>query len=319
MLRIHLLKSGEELITGDEALLADYDALAGDKIWVDVKSDSIPQIIIDQFELHELSVADAQRFRHPPKTEQFPHYVYLLQRGIKVFDSELKFEHVQVSFFIGKQFFITFHQGKALSVNHWWNSDQLVNYFSQSPVLLVSRILNTMATRYLDVMLEFENTLTQIEDDLENSLSDDGLVTLTGYRTRLRRLKRLFSYHEKTSLNLMKIYQPLSDLQEEGYHLQDVFEKNERLSSLCQMYYELSGDLMDSMLSMASHKLNGTMRVLTVITAIFVPLSFIVGLYGMNFEYIPELKFQYGYFAVVGFMLVLSISLITLFRFKKWL
>jgi len=96
-------------------------------------------------------------------------------------------------------------------------------------------------------------------------------------------------------------------------------DKNERISSLCQMYYELSGDLMDSFLSMASHKLNSTMRILTVITAIFVPLSFIVGLYGMNFEYIPELKFQYGYFVVVGFMLTLSISLVSLFKFKKWL
>ncbi|MGK0444048.1 MAG: magnesium transporter [Bermanella sp.] len=103
------------------------------------------------------------------------------------------------------------------------------------------------------------------------------------------------------------------------YHLQDVLEKNERLSSLTQMYYELTGDLLDSMLSMASHKLNGTMRVLTVITAVFVPLSFIVGLYGMNFEYIPELKFKYGYFFVVGFMLTLSVSLISIFKFKKWL
>ena len=98
-----------------------------------------------------------------------------------------------------------------------------------------------------------------------------------------------------------------------------MLDKNERLSSLSQMYYELTGDLLDSMLSMASHKLNGTMRVLTVITAVFVPLSFIVGLYGMNFEYIPELKFKYGYFMVVGFMLTLSVSLISLFRFKKWL
>ena len=73
------------------------------------------------------------------------------------------------------------------------------------------------------------------------------------------------------------------------------------------------------MLSTASHKLNGTMRVLNVSTAVFVPLSFIVGLYGMNFEYIPELKFKYGYFFVVGFMLTLSVSLISIFKFKKWL
>jgi len=317
MLRVKLLKS-DQIMEGDEALIKEFNSLEGDKIWIDVTGDHIPSYLQQAFDLHELSLSDAKRLRHPPKVEQFPNYVYLLQRGIKVFDSDLTFEHVQISFFVGQQFLITFHQGHSLSVNEWWKSSQTLQFFSQSPILLTSRILNTMSSRYLEVMLEFESTLTQIEDDLEGALNDEVLTALTGYRARLRRLKRLFSYHEKTAMALLKVYRD-ADNDDERYYLQDVLDKNERISSLCQMYYELSGDLMDSFLSMASHKLNGTMRILTVITAIFVPLSFIVGLYGMNFEYIPELKFQYGYFVVVGFMLTLSISLISLFKFKKWL
>lgn len=318
MIRVQLIKS-RAILSGDQGLLADYAPENGDKIWVDIRGSEFPEVISQKFDLHELSVNDAKRQRHPPKVEQFSNYIYLLQRGIKVFDRDLSLEHVQVSFFMSEQFLITYHQSESVSVNTWWQHEQTEHYLDLAPALLASRILNTMASRYLEVMLEFEETLLEIEDDLESALKDEVLVQLTGYRARLRRLKRIFSYHEKSSISLMKLYQQKEGSEEVGYHLQDVFEKNERLSSLTQMYYELTGDLLDSMLSMASHKLNGTMRILTVITAVFVPLSFIVGLYGMNFEYIPELKFKYGYFMVVGFMLTLSVSLVSIFKWKKWL
>ncbi|MFT5594568.1 MAG: magnesium transporter [Oceanicoccus sp.] len=318
MVRVNLVKAGK-MRQGGQELLDSYDSNNGDCIWVDVCGDIMPDKIATHFGIHDLSIADAQRKRHPPKVEQFSNYVYLLQRGIKVFDADLTFEHVQVSLFVGKQFMITFHHSDSLSVNAWWQNSQTEHYLSTTPILLASRILNTMASRYLEVMLEFESTLSEIEDDLQSVLSDEVLMDLTSYRTRLRRLKRVFNYHEKSSITLMKIYQKLNLEDEVTYHLQDVVDKNERLNSLSQMYYELTGDLLDSMLSMASHKLNGTMRILTVITAVFVPLSFIVGLYGMNFDYIPELKFKYGYFMVVGFMLTLSVSLVSVFKFKKWL
>lgn len=318
MVRVNLVKAGK-MVAGGQELLASYDESAGDCIWVDVAGDIVPETICELFDLHDLSVSDAQRQRHPPKVEEFSNYVYVLQRGIKIFKSDLVVEHVQISFFIGKQFIITLHHSHSVSVNAWWENLQTEDYLKNGPILLASRILKTMASRYLDVMLEFESTLTEIEDDIQTAMSDELLVELTSYRTRLRRLKRIFNYHEKSSLSLLKVYQKNESEDEIIYHLQDVVDKNERLSSLTQMFYELTGDLLDSMLSMASHKLNDTMRVLTVITALFVPLSFIVGLYGMNFEYIPELKFKYGYFFVVGFMLTLSISLISIFKYKKWL
>ena len=99
----------------------------------------------------------------------------------------------------------------------------------------------------------------------------------------------------------------------------DLHDRFERLHSLAQMFYELCGDLVDAYISITSHQLNSTMRVLTVITAIFVPLSFLAGLYGMNFDYIPELKIENGYFILLGVMGVLSAALIWMFRRMRWL
>ena len=85
------------------------------------------------------------------------------------------------------------------------------------------------------------------------------------------------------------------------------------------MYYEICGDLVESHISISSHQLNQTMKILTIITAIFVPLGFIAGLYGMNFQYMPELQFRYGYFVILGLMAVLAVGMLTLFRRVRWL
>jgi magnesium transporter len=85
------------------------------------------------------------------------------------------------------------------------------------------------------------------------------------------------------------------------------------------MYYDICGDLINGYMSVTSHQLSATMRVLTVITAIFVPLAFLAGIYGMNFENIPELKLEYGYYGLLGVMYVISIGLIVLFKRKRWL
>jgi len=99
----------------------------------------------------------------------------------------------------------------------------------------------------------------------------------------------------------------------------DLHDRFERLHSLVQMHYEICGDLIDGYLSITSHQLNATMRVLTIITAVFVPLGFLAGLYGMNFEFMPELKFHYGYYGLLGIMGIVAGGLLTFFRMKRWI
>lgn len=85
------------------------------------------------------------------------------------------------------------------------------------------------------------------------------------------------------------------------------------------MYYEICGDLVDGYISLTSHRLNNTMKVLTIITAIFVPLSFLAGVYGMNFENMPELGMRYSYFILLGVMGSVAVGMLLLFRKLRWL
>ncbi|MDH5344583.1 MAG: metal transporter, partial [Gammaproteobacteria bacterium] len=99
----------------------------------------------------------------------------------------------------------------------------------------------------------------------------------------------------------------------------DLFENMDRLATLCQLNQELAVDLLNSHLSIVSHRLNIVMRVLTVATIVFLPLGLMAGIYGMNFEHMPELSWRYAYFTLLGLMASTATGLIIYFRRKRWL
>ena len=155
---------------------------------------------------------------------------------------------------------------------------------------------------------------------MQNHANDEILLELTTYKTRLRKLRRIFDYHQKMLSELLNHSIENNDQHHELTHrIQDLYERCERVHSLTSMYYEICGDLIEGYLSLSSHRLNLTMQVLTVITAIFVPLSFIAGLYGMNFEYMPELKHPNAYFIALGVMFSTAATLLFIFRRKHWI
>jgi len=144
------------------------------------------------------------------------------------------------------------------------------------------------------------------------------LAELIGYKTDLRKFRRVLVYHVQVFSELMNNPPPQVDL-EHRHEIRDVYEHQERASSLASLYYEVSSDLIEGYISLASHRLNNIIKVLTIITAIFVPLSFLAGVYGMNFEYMPELKSRGGYYILLGIMASVATILILVFRRMRWL
>lgn len=306
---------------GDENLIEQWQATPESHIWIDMQGE--PELrereLLERLKCHPMAIQDAQKERHPPKIEEFEHHTLIIYRGISSFDAQLNFVPQQVCFFIGAHFLITLHPGNALSIDRFFN-EQGSELLKESPERVALRVMYTSAGFYIDSLLEFESELSDLEDELLENGNDVLMRKLTTYRSRLVKLRRIFSYHKGITQELTAYdYTHLPrDENETLYAINDVAERFERLYTLTQMYYDICGDLVNGYISISSHQLNITMRVLTVITAIFVPLTFIAGIYGMNFEYMPELKFQYGYFFVWGAMVGIGGSLIWLFKRKNW-
>jgi magnesium transporter len=307
---------------GGHELVAQWQAQADSFIWLDIAGvgPEEERAVLRELNCHPLAIEDVQRFRHPPKTETFAQHTLILYRGITQFNDDLTIEQQTIALFAMERGLISVHAKPSTAIDYWW--DEVVpSGLLRSPGFLACRIMHYSVGRYVDRVLEFEPRLTELEDSMQDHPSDDVMKELIAYKSRLRKLKRVFSYHERLVGNLLK-NTPIKLVEEVGeieHALQDLYERCERLNSLTTMYFDLCGDLIEGYLSISSHNLNKTMQFLTVITAILGPLTFVVGVYGMNFDFMPELHWTYGYAFVWGLMLTIVSCLVGFFRRRRWL
>ncbi|WP_076419460.1 magnesium transporter CorA family protein [Colwellia sp. UCD-KL20] len=322
MIKCMLLKADKTCIYGAEELIDTWRANSDTHLWIDIDSHDKEQekLLLQELGCHSLAIKDAQRDRHPPKIELFKNYIFMLYRGIYQPKGDLLFDHLQISMFVSTNILITSHTKDSMSLNSLFSAEG-ATFLGKSPITLALRIFHYSCGIYLQKLFEFEEKLEALEDKFQLGGDDKMMQEITLYQSRLTKLKRTFNYHSNIGAELKILVTDETTIinDAELHTVIDVHERIERLLSLSQMHYDICSDLINGYLSVTSHQLNATMRVLTVITAIFIPLGFLVGLYGMNFEYIPELKVTHGYFYLLGFMGFLASSLILLFKKKKWL
>ncbi|MDX1735885.1 MAG: magnesium transporter CorA family protein [Halioglobus sp.] len=321
MIRAMLLSRDADLLEGGEELLQRWRASPGSRLWLDIEGDpsTATRELLESLHCDELAINDSFRPRHPPKVEHFDTSTFILFRGITSLDDSLELIPQQIGLWVGEDFLVSLHRGSSISLNTHWEGERQ-NQLLSHPGDLALRILHYACGRYLEQLLAFEDRLGDLEDGLLTDHSEQEMKELVAYRSRLRRLRRIFNYHKVLAEHIWREGTPFLGQDGESEHFRrDLYDRCERLYSLCQMYYEICGDLVEGYISVSSHDLNQTMKVLTIISALFVPLTFIAGIYGMNFANMPELAWRYGYFAVLGVMAVLAVTMLLLFRRIRWL
>jgi magnesium transporter len=320
VLKFHVAENRYE--HGGEELLATWQSGGDDFVWVDFDQEDRGlerTILAREFQLNPLALDDAQRDRHPPKLEWFDKYFFLLLKGFTADTNSMDFSIVHISFFVGRNFLITRHAMTSPSINRVL--DRINNGeidVSGGPGHLCYRIVSTMIERYTPIILALESRLDAMEEQMLENPNDELLGELVTYNSKLKKLRRIFGYQQTVLAQIPHSGSNL--LNKEGKHeFQDAFEQMERLASLSAMLQELTRDLIDGYISISSHRLNNIMKLLTIASVIFLPLTFIAGIYGMNFENMPELASQYGYFVVVGVLVTIAIGLLFAFKKMRWI
>lgn len=322
MLRVFLSDpvTGESHQGGKE-LIADWQASDSKHIWVDIGGEPhySEEALLGGFGIHPLAIQDALRPRHPPKLERFEDFLFILLRGLDADTTGIDFGVIQLSLFVGDRFLLTRHAQPSVSAN--WLFEQLqrkASVMNEGPGALAVRLSNRLARRYIEILLELEPRLDEIEEQMFRHPDDILLAELTGYKSQLRKLSRVANYHKQIAEKLRDNDDPLLGATL-SHEIVDLYEQIERTQSLANLHYQICSDLTDGYLGMSSHQLNRVMQILTIITVIFVPLTFLAGIYGMNFENMPELSTHNGYFVVIGTMVLIAVSQLIYFRRKKWL
>ncbi len=322
MIRVVLIDHESGAIErGGRELMSSWDRNR-QTLWMDMEAEearSERTMLADDFGIDHIAIDDAQRKRHPPKLEWFDDYFFLLLKGFSAETDSIDFSVIHISFFCGQNFLLTRHAEVSPSINRTLDGLHAMSPEARKhPGHLLYKVVRTIIDRYSPIVLNLESRLETLEEEMLENARDELLNELVSYNSRLRKLRRIFGYQQAL----------LSELKGEGLHslqdnyrheFQDAFEQMERLASLTDMLQSLTGDLINGYISVASHRLNNIMKTLTIASVIFLPLTFVAGIYGMNFQHMPELSSKDGYFMVLGFMVFLAICLLFVFRRKRWL
>ncbi len=311
-----------ETRVGNADLIARWQETPGAILWADFAGNDAQteeKILVEAFGLHPLAIHDAQRNRHQPKVEAFADHVFILLKGLGADRDSFDFNTIQIAMFVGEHFLVTRHSGPSSSIAMLWQAQQEdAALLASGPDSVALRVARISIDRFLKRLLTLEPRLEDLEQEIVAHPDDTILAELTGYKTDLRKFRRVLNYHQQVFSDLIANPPPQFGVAR-MHEIKDVYEHQERAASLATLYYETSADLIDGYISLASHRLNNIMKILTIVTAIFVPLSFLAGIYGMNFENMPELKSSSGYFILLGTMSGIATVLLLIFRRQRWL
>ncbi|MDB9507210.1 MAG: magnesium/cobalt transporter CorA [Microcystis aeruginosa] len=291
--------------------------------WMDIQglgSETVLKQVGEIFNLHPLLLEDVVNVPQRPKLEDYNNQLLVISQMVRLKEDESGFDTEQVSFVLGKRYLLSF-QEEELQDCFEIVRDRIRT--SQGRVrksgadYLTYLLLDTIIDGYFPVVEHYEDRIEALEDMIISDPDRDTMQEIYDVRRELLALRRLIWPMRNVLHLLMRDHHGIvSD--EVQIYFRDSYDHVIQILEIIEAYRELAASLMDVYMSTMGNKLNEIMKFLTVISTIFIPLTFIVGVYGMNFENMPELKGEWSYFLVWLVMLAVAGGLIFYFWRKGW-
>jgi magnesium transporter len=269
------------------------------------------------FQLHPLAMEDVVNTHQRPKVEQYDGRLFIVMRMMQR-NEALSSE--QVSIFLGKSFVLTFQEN--LPGDSFGPVRQRLRIGGPltggGSDYLAYRLIDAIIDSYFPLLEQYGEMLESLEEEVLVSAQRETLVRVHAIRHDLLHLRRAIWPAREAITSLVRDPNPLVH-SETRLFFRDVYDHTVQLMDFLETYRELGSDLRDLYMSTASHRLSEVMKVLTIISTIFIPLTFIAGVYGMNFDYMPELRRPWAYPLTLTAMAAIAIALLIYFRRRGWI
>jgi magnesium transporter len=292
------------------------------QIWVDVQGlgdEALLRRMADLFNLHPLAVEDVVNVPQRPKTEPYKNFIFLVTRMIALLDG-VAIENEQISIFLGKHFVLTFQErpgdGFEPVRQRLRNPDSRIR--SGGPDYLAYALLDAVIDGYYPVIEHLGDQLAELEEESLERPSKNTLRATNKVRMTLLLMRRVLWPQREAINSLIRDENPLVT-DDVRLFLRDTHDHCSQVADVVESYRELVSAVANTYLTVVSNRTNEVMKVLTIMASIFIPLTFMAGVYGMNFEYMPELHFRYSYPLLWVAMLAVGLSMVYYFRRKGWL
>ncbi|MCD4776001.1 MAG: magnesium/cobalt transporter CorA [Candidatus Aegiribacteria sp.] len=296
---------------------------SSDVVWINVDGihdTGTIEKIGEFFNIHSLTVEDIVNTMQRPKFEDFDSYLFIVLKMLSYSDISTGMETEQVCVILGDNYVITFQEkpGDVFDTVREQIRGCRGRIRKAGADYLAYALIDAVVDSYFMILETIGDQIEDIEDQVITNPDPDKV-------TKIHRFKRAMLFMRRTVWPLREEIALLeksgSELVREptAVFLRNLYDHTIQVIDTVETYRDIISGMHDMYLSSVSNRMNQVMKVLTIIATIFIPLTFISGVYGMNFRYMPEIDWKYGYYAILGIMLVVSLGMLTYFRKKKWI
>lgn len=272
------------------------------------------------YDLHPLVLEDIVNIAQRPKIDEYEDYLFIVLKML-YYDKNKEVVSEQVSFIMGKDYVFSFQEAEGDvfgAVRERLMLDKGRIRSMQADYLLYS-LLDAIVDHYFNVIEILGDKIEDFETSVfAGDVEEDASKNIQDLKREILRVRRAIFPLRDVINRIDKDEIPLIQKKTLTY-FRDIYDHLIQVTENIDIYREMIWSLMDMYMTTISNKMNEVMKVLTIMASIFIPLTFIAGIYGMNFKYMPELEYKYGYFMIWGVMIVLLLGMLYYFKRKKWL
>lgn len=274
-------------------------------------------VLSDVFGFHPLAIEDVYNERHRPKVEDYDTYLYIIVRSLTDTSDLERIRTVELDLFVGKNFVVTHHNGATTAVTRVIEDvARDGGPLAKGAAYLAHRLLDLTVDEFRLLPDHYMREVDRLEDVVLEG--GDKLARIVALKGALHRLCRLTSSQQQVLGRLARAeFDEIPD--ETRPFFRDVHEHMTQVTEAIENERDELNAVFDAYHSLSAHRMNEIMKVLTLISTIMLPLTFLAGVYGMNFDHMPELHWRYAYPALWAVMIAMSLGMTGYFRRRGWL
>lgn len=303
--------------------ISDFDQMLKKEnavLWVDLltPTDDESYILTHDFKFHPLAIEDVISERPRTKLDDYDRYLFLVFQIVDYVGREEGLKVSELDLFLAKNALVTVHYDDHRIFDYLYHrAERDERLLSRGADFLFHTVIDTAVDNYNAILDTVEYEADQVEDDVLGESDEDTLRSIFTLRRDIVQLKRIVMPQKEVLYQLSRAHSPLISSKLTVY-FSDIYDHLVRINDMADAYRENLISSLEVYYSSVSTKTNEVIKVLTILTAIFIPPTFLVGFWGMNFQYMPELHWKYGYAFSIGAIVLSMVAMIVLFWKKKW-
>jgi len=301
--------------------ISDLRELDGHIIWADVTDPTSRDFeeLAEEFGFHHLSIEDCQNAHQRPKVEEYQGYYFIVLYEAEILGPNQRLELRELNIFLGKNYLVTVHSRPIRAVataRRLWH--EWMDRADQTSGLVAYLLIDAIVDDYLPLLDIISERMDDLEDSIFGEFKSEAIHEIFSIKKKLLFLRRAVTPLRDVFNTMLRREQPIFP-RETYVYFQDVFDHLIRVADTVDTLRDMLSSTMDAYLSVSGNRMNMVMKRLTSVSTILMSLALIAGIYGMNFDFMPELKWRFGYVFALLSMVVVGFALYRYLKKVKWI